>query len=658
MNPSLSSYEVEVIPAEGDGDQPPVIRSQPVGRSLCLGTTASLKVTAWGSWPLAYQWRKDGQDLEGARDATLTLANVSQPSAGDYTVIVSNAAGSITSEVAAVAVESCFAFDPGADFSVENGNPNGVWSYGWMPADFSAFYAYTIVFSNITQTIAIEGWARAVDQYSFCPHVWINEGLPEAGIPTGWLSLHPGPGSPGPGNEASVLRWTAPASGPVSIQGQFLPGNWGVMRVAIRLAGQTVWEAEDSGEFDLNASVSTGDTVDFAVFGEYSAGDTALGVTIRLDSQQVRSFVRTQLAPLATWAKPDQRPLYSVAASGTSALVTGEASEVTLVDLGSPARPALLGSWKSLFPVSDAELAGNLAYIASYESGFLSTIEIVDFSDPAKPVLRGYYDTPGHALEITLVANTAYVADGEAGLLILDVSDPTLPRRLGGYDTQGDVTGVRVAGHTAYVADGVWLLILDVSDPARPTRLGLHKVAGGISAFQVEGGTAYVHETGVGLHALDVSNPASVRMLATHRTWSQEVPALAVSGHRAYLARGLGGVQVVDVSNPTNLLALASAGVGGSARDVAVMGPYALVAAGEGGLKVFEFQQVLWPPLNPPVITDGMLTLSWPGMEGMRLQRATSLVPPDWQDVPGSDTSTNVAIPAVHAAEFFRLVKP
>jgi len=93
---------------------------------------------------------------------------------------------------------------------------------------------------------------------------------------------------------------------------------------------------------------------------------------------------------VGTIAAPGQGPVHDLAASGTRALVSvGDASQA-LRELKDPANPVWLGSWESLFALSAFALAGNTAYIASYELDFLSTVEIVDFSDPAKPVLRGY----------------------------------------------------------------------------------------------------------------------------------------------------------------------------------------------------------------------------------------------------------------------------
>ncbi|GJM24287.1 MAG: hypothetical protein DHS20C16_07020 [Phycisphaerae bacterium] len=70
----------------------------------CAGESASFSVTATGSEPLHYEWRRDGQPF-GAPDApTLNLSNVSTDDSGDYTCFVSNACGSELSTVGEFAV--------------------------------------------------------------------------------------------------------------------------------------------------------------------------------------------------------------------------------------------------------------------------------------------------------------------------------------------------------------------------------------------------------------------------------------------------------------------------------------------------------------------------------------------------------------------------
>ena len=91
-------------------NQSPAIASQPQSRTNNAGTLASFSVTAYGTAPLAYQWRKNGVNLSdggavsGATHATLTVANVLQADVASYSVVITNAYNSVTSSVASLEV--------------------------------------------------------------------------------------------------------------------------------------------------------------------------------------------------------------------------------------------------------------------------------------------------------------------------------------------------------------------------------------------------------------------------------------------------------------------------------------------------------------------------------------------------------------------------
>src|SRR6185369_9784325 len=71
---------------------------------VVAGTNVNLSVTALGTPPLRYQWRKDGSDQPAATNATLILSNVTRADAGTYLVVVTNAAASLQSSNAVVRV--------------------------------------------------------------------------------------------------------------------------------------------------------------------------------------------------------------------------------------------------------------------------------------------------------------------------------------------------------------------------------------------------------------------------------------------------------------------------------------------------------------------------------------------------------------------------
>ncbi len=83
---------------------PPSVLRAPQSLIVSVGDNASFNVGAFGSLPFAYQWRKNGSDIPGATGTTLSLSTVSKSADADYTVVITNASGSVTSAVAHLTV--------------------------------------------------------------------------------------------------------------------------------------------------------------------------------------------------------------------------------------------------------------------------------------------------------------------------------------------------------------------------------------------------------------------------------------------------------------------------------------------------------------------------------------------------------------------------
>jgi autotransporter-associated beta strand protein len=73
-------------------------------RVVYTGGSALLSVTASGEEPFSFWWRKDGNVLSDQTASTLALANMSLGDGGQYSVIVSNSFGAVTSSVVVVSV--------------------------------------------------------------------------------------------------------------------------------------------------------------------------------------------------------------------------------------------------------------------------------------------------------------------------------------------------------------------------------------------------------------------------------------------------------------------------------------------------------------------------------------------------------------------------
>jgi hypothetical protein len=100
---------------------PPAITVQPTNQTVFAGASPNLSVTATGTAPLIYQWQFNGSGIAWATNATLTLTNVQLNQAGNYTVLVTNAGGSILSSNALLTVNvHHFVWDPVSTPQVTN----------------------------------------------------------------------------------------------------------------------------------------------------------------------------------------------------------------------------------------------------------------------------------------------------------------------------------------------------------------------------------------------------------------------------------------------------------------------------------------------------------------------------------------------------------
>lgn len=75
----------------------PIIVEQPFSQTVDDGNPASFSVVVTGTAPFGYQWAFDGAEIVGATADTYTITNVEPSDVGTYSVVVTNAAGSIMS---------------------------------------------------------------------------------------------------------------------------------------------------------------------------------------------------------------------------------------------------------------------------------------------------------------------------------------------------------------------------------------------------------------------------------------------------------------------------------------------------------------------------------------------------------------------------------
>ena len=84
--------------------QPPVIAAQPLSQTILAGQSATFSVGVGGAALLSYFWQLNGHLLPGATSSSYTVANAQSSQGGEYSVLVTNAYGSVLSSNALLSV--------------------------------------------------------------------------------------------------------------------------------------------------------------------------------------------------------------------------------------------------------------------------------------------------------------------------------------------------------------------------------------------------------------------------------------------------------------------------------------------------------------------------------------------------------------------------
>jgi hypothetical protein len=233
-----------------------------------------------------------------------------------------------------------------------------------------------------------------------------------------------------------------------------------------------------------------------------------------------------------------------------STLYVADRDKLYTYDVSDPANPAASGSFAALSDPKGIAVAGAYAYVADGESG----LRVLDVQDPAAVAPVGALDTPGDATALLISGDAAYLADGSQGLRIVDISNPAAPSETGAFVPAGYAAGVALAGHHAYLSAG-WngMRIINVSNPATPTEVGFYDEMMGPGVAATEGfAYAIANQFGASLRQLDVTDPVSPTVQAQY-----ELPLganrMVIAGGQLYVAAGGGGLMIFDVPMPVSL---------------------------------------------------------------------------------------------------------
>ncbi|MDN4165643.1 immunoglobulin domain-containing protein [Cytophagales bacterium LB-30] len=80
------------------------IEESPIAQAVCAGSNAQFNVAATGSGTLTYQWKKDGQLLDGAINPSLEITGTDESKVGLYSVVITGKCNEVESEPVSLSI--------------------------------------------------------------------------------------------------------------------------------------------------------------------------------------------------------------------------------------------------------------------------------------------------------------------------------------------------------------------------------------------------------------------------------------------------------------------------------------------------------------------------------------------------------------------------
>jgi|GEM_PF-2750047 len=347
----------------------------------------------------------------------------------------------------------------------------------------------------------------------------------------------------------------------------------------------------------------------------------------------------------------------SMEGRGDLSLVVGDYLYVTdfsrlrVIDISDPRNPAWLEDEYTVSLLESVDAGGDLLYLVDWR-----TIHVLR-SSPGHPFEEiATYDPLSGSWSLAAEGDHVYLIQGKDGpmgtrwgqISVVDTMDPAQPRLVGAVPL--DKIGQEIVARDgllyaaeaqcefgAATCEGL-LAVFDVTKPTLPELVGQYELTEiitgggggknwGAAGVEVEGNYAYLfggpyyHNPAPGTHygliVADVSDLAALRRVgamtfpegkAEEEWWLGK--DLAIVGRFAYVAAGEGGVRVVDVSDPTAPVEVGAFREIPLAPRLAVSGDYAYVADRDGNIWVLDMANPAHPAkmgcyaLTEPLASD------------------------------------------------------
>lgn len=300
----LDNVAIVPIPA----GTPPFVSRAPQPQSRTVGQSVTLTGQGIGSLPLSYQWLKNGVMISQATNAELAITSVQETDEADYSFIVSNSSGSVTSIVAHLTV-----FEPITDLYNTGHDNNRV---GLAEGQADPHYVLLTNPDTGTPEAIIEGALPGAWMAHSASSKWIGPQLNTVASAIGHFTYR------------TTFRLIDRDPKTVMILGQWATDNTGrdilVNGVSITPAPSTSFSAwTPFAIYGTNSNVKAGtNTIDFVVENEAAIGYTGLRVEFLLSNVQTPPGVAPEITthPAGQTVNEGDNVTFAAVAKGSAPL--------------------------------------------------------------------------------------------------------------------------------------------------------------------------------------------------------------------------------------------------------------------------------------------------------------------------------------------------
>jgi endonuclease/exonuclease/phosphatase family metal-dependent hydrolase len=295
----------------------PTISAQPLGRTVNPGSNVTFTVTASGTPPLDYLWRLNGVSISSATLSTYTRTNAQVADAGDYSVVVSNAVGSVTSSNATLVVNSTQVTQVIAQWNFNSAPPDASTTTGSLAPSVGSGTAALV--GGTTQTFAS---GSTTDPASSDNSGWNTSSYPATNA----------------ANKTAGVRFNVSTAGRqnISIRWDEKASSTGSKYVRLQ------YSTDGGTTFTDYATTTSVSSSNFEAKTNDLSGITAVNNNPNFVFRIVAEFESTAIASANTWYVAATATAY--AATGTLRYDVVTISGATIVTNNPPPAPAVLSS--------------------------------------------------------------------------------------------------------------------------------------------------------------------------------------------------------------------------------------------------------------------------------------------------------------------------